>query len=70
MVFACGKSFVAIVWLLGVVAGTSVLHVEEYMVFIFDSFTYVDGACLGAIIAGVLGFLAKRVPLYAFLPIL
>ena len=69
MVFACGKSFVAIVWLLGVVAGTSVLHVEEYMVFIFDSITYVVGACLGAI-AGVLGFLAKRDPLYAFRPIL
>ena len=57
---ACGRS-----WFIVIVEGcatTSVLHVDVYMVFSFDSLAYVDDACFGTM-AGVLGFLAKRVPL-------
>ena len=67
--FPYGKSFAVAVWLIDVVASASVLDVEEYMVFIFDSLVYAELACFGAI-AGVLSFLAKRVPLYEFRPIL
>ena len=46
--------------------GISALYVELYKVFIFDSLTYAD-TVFGAI-AGVLSFLAKRVPLDEFRP--